>query len=285
MKTQISKFLFVGIAVASTSCNHYKDIPAPDSQLVNETPIVPSPYRSGATTARAGWASQTGFQFATTAVQRNIVSRASFSGPSFASRAGQHWGVDTDGVDGACMSDAIVDYHLWYHNQRTRANGVTLASIRNTMNGRFSKTAYSSTSKLDLVNRIVSVYNGKPYPAITIKPNAQEVINFLGFRAQCKEFTDVIALASGGRVRTYNSPGVLTTSNFRPGMALYDGSTHAMIIIDIQWSANGSPTRFRVSEANWGSGWSNPGGQRPWERTTNMREVAYSSRYKVVSYE
>ncbi len=286
MKKPILSLIVVVSMFAVTACNDNKNNdPTPEPQVTH------SAERVGAAAANtAGWSSVTKYQHATTTVQKNIVNRASFSGPSFPSKTGGHWGIDTDkdpktGIfDGTRMSNAIVDYHNWYHTQRTKANGVSLTSIKSTMIGRFNGSAYGASSITDLVNRIISVYNSKPYPAISIKPGNQEVIDFLGIRAQCKEFTDVIALACGGKVRYYDSGGV-TSTNFRPGMALYDGTTHAMLIMDIYWDAKGSPTKFIVAEANWGNVWTNPVGQRPWERTTNRREVAYSSRYKVVSYE
>jgi hypothetical protein len=292
MKKPILSLIVVVSMFAVTACNDSKsnDHPTPEPQVIHLA------ERVGVAAANTvGWSSVTKYQHATTTVQKNIVNKASFSGPSFPSKTGGHWGVDTDGDDGTRMSNAIVDYHNWYHTQRTKANGVSLASIRNTMIGRLNnptqkdtRLVYSAASKTELVNRIITIYNSRPYPAISIKPNNQEVINFLGIRAQCKEFTDIIALACSGQARTYKSTGVLGISNFRPGMALYDGETHAMLILDIFWDAKGSPTKYIVAEVNYCTtcNWTNPVGQRPWERTTNRREVPNNkTSYKVVSYE
>jgi hypothetical protein len=55
------------------------------------------------------------------------------------------------------------------------------------------------------------------------------------------------------------------------------------VIVDVEWRA-GVPVRFKVAEANYGSGWMNPSGQVPWERTVAVGRIV-SAGYKVVSFE
>ena len=53
--------------------------------------------------------------------------------------------------------------------------------------------------------------------------------------------------------------------------------------------SGGYTVLVRVAESNWGIGWSNPIGQRPWERTVGSREFDVAgligSTYRVLGFE
>jgi hypothetical protein len=108
----------------------------------------------------------------------------------------------------------------------------------------------------------------------------QETLDFLGIRKQCLEWAVTTAVAAGGEAKGYSAAAVADPSRYRPGMALYRADrSHSMIIVDIYWDAAGKPVKFRVAESNWGSGWQNPAGMLPWQRTVRTgREVPAGDR-------
>jgi hypothetical protein len=60
---------------------------------------------------------------------------------------------------------------------------------------------------------------------------------------------------------------------------------HATIIIAVYWD-KGQPTKLRLAESNWGTGWANPDGQIPWDRTIRIdRTISVSKDYYVVATE
>jgi hypothetical protein len=239
---------------------------------------------------RAGWASETSFRNAETAVQRAIVSNAraavgQLSGQSriFGTAPGDRgtgWLTDAYGGDGQRMRDAIGIYDDWFTDAVNRdtvpqhiRDGMFVALGANVPAGQ----GYSSAEKDALVDRIVEQYNGfSAQGSVAVPGDDNSTLQFLAIQKQCIEWNSTIALASGGQARGYNTRNVTDPADYRPGMALLRNNTHAMLITDIEWDANGNPIRFRVAEANAEADvWSNPDGQVPWQRT--IREIVVSA--------
>lgn len=257
----------------------------------------------------AGWASQTGFRNASTQVQIKVVSNASYSGSTSASvmaPSGAPWLTDCAGGDGARMRSAINLYAAWFNANVFAAKrcappappSTVITNMTNALNGpsgcstscSCSTCCYNSTSKSLMVNRIKSVYNQKccqsPNSTVATPTSDQQTLDFLGIRKQCLEWAETIAKKSGGKYRGYGAAGVSTPANYRPGMGLYKtDKSHAMILIDIYWDANGNPTQYKVAEANYGTGWQNPCGFVPWERVTGLRTLTSIAGCKVINYE
>lgn len=236
-------------------------------------------------TARSGWASQTGYQGADTAVRRSIVSRANqaLGGSSGASKvtapsgSSTTWQTDIAGGDGQRMRNAISDFHTW-----TRNGAGNQATIRQQMLQRFAGSDYSSTSKNLLLDRIISRYQSNP----SVPSNDQRTLDFMGIRKQCLEWAVTTGIEAGGNAIGYDAPAVASANQYRPGMGLFKTNrTHAALLIDIMWSSNGTPTRYKIAESNWGSGWNNPDGMVPWERKVTQRELTSLSGYKVVRFD
>lgn len=242
-----------------------------------------------AQTPRAGWASVTGFRNAETRVQRAIRDAAMRSDrqSSGQSNTNGSWLTDAAGGDGARMRSAINRYHAWYW--LSPANRIGLDQIKIKMSGDFGGSAYDQTRRSLLVNRIVDQYNQAVRWGPVRLPNIDaEVLSFLGIRKQCLEWAMSTAIGAGGLPRNYHAAGVSDFKAFRPGMGLYRiDRGHAMIIVDIRWDANGYPAEFKVVESNWGSGWQNPLGMVPWQRTIGTRTgLRYDPAvYKTVDYE
>ena len=66
-------------------------------------------------------------------------------------------------------------------------------------------------------------------------------------------------------------------------------SETGVFITDVEWNANGEVLNVRVAEANWGNNWSNPSGQRPWERTVGSQVISVhnliGTSYHVIDFE
>jgi PA14 domain-containing protein len=227
-----------------------------------------------AATSTVGWASETGYRYAETNLQRAIIAGARAAiGNSPQSTVNEAWETDTAGGDGDRMRSAIRRYDQWYKaNPRTE----TLAQVQQKMIGDFDNPRYTLSSKQQLVQRIIAVYNNAAArPPVRLPVMDNETLLFLGIRAQCVEFAKRVVLPLGGRNWTYQSAGLADSGNYRPGMILLMPSVpHAAIIVDIYWNASGKPEKARLIESNWGNVWSNPPGQRPWERTVSQRETS-----------
>ena len=118
-----------------------------------------------------------------------------------------------------------------------------------------------------LVDRIIEEYNG------SVPVDDDETLIYLGIQKQCMEWAMTIAIEAGGASRNYGNPGPLVDiEDVRPGMGYYRLNFHAMIIIDVYHDSEGTPTGLRVAGSNWGVGWSNPGGQVPWDRAIGTRD-------------
>jgi len=245
------------------------------------------------TNKNVGWASQTGFRSAETALQQAIVRNASAmngksSGTSFYSPS--KWGCDMDGGDGKRHRNAIKVYHEWYLKNSVGKCVKTPESIIKSMTSMFGSSKYSTNTKKMIVNQIIERYNNWFVPSssvmsIRIPVTEGETLTFMDYKKQCFEWANSIAENAGGKVRPYNSKAVSKT-DYRPGMGLYHVNVHAMIITDIYWDAKGNPSKAKVAESNYGKGWSNPGGQIAYERTVQVgaREVQLAG-LKVVSFE
>jgi hypothetical protein len=182
------------------------------------------------------------------------------------------------------MRNAISDYDLWYRGGRKTSD-----NFRARMTQRFVGSRYTATSTSALVERIITSYdniarNASVAPVTT----DQATLNFLGIRAQCVEWQARIAIASGGRGKSYGSAGEVTTrANWRPGMAAFrTDNGHAAILSDVYWDASGQPTSIYVIDANFGPdsgpGWSNPPGETPWARMVRRHTQSVNS-YRIVN--
>lgn len=231
-----------------------------------------------------GWSNDTGHKHAETPQQHAIVAAAmnihEASPQSIATGNAMIWQTDTEGGDGKRMRDAIqVVYDYWSRSGRPALPFVAPlpTSVQNEMRVRLRAT-YSQTEQSAFIAQITSVFNG------TVPGTDNETLQYLGIRAQCKEFADRIVQAGGGKTHTYSEGKALAVNpeDIRPGMyAFKKDSSHAAIIIAVKWDANGQATDLRLAEANMGPGWTNPKGQVPWKRGVRTREVPVSEFFVV----
>lgn len=262
-------------------------IPAVTDRPTGKVEAFTSPLNNAAVLPqqiREGWGSQTGFRNAGTNVQRSLVSSVTnLSGQSSGQSVPRtdvsrgDWGVDTDGGDGQRMRSGIQIYHTWFWSRRT----ITRAQVRSQMVSAMG-TTYTSTQRGQIADRVMQQYDLRAARGpFTIPANDRDTMTFLAIRKQCREWVSTKVLANAGSPRAYNTGVVSSPANYRPGMGLYKGTSHAMIITDIYWDRNGNPTRFRVAEANYGTGWTqNPPGMVPWLRTVGVgREIKTSDSY------
>lgn len=190
--------------------------------------------------------------------------------------------------DGARLRNAIRRYSNW--DASPASSRETYASVKAKMEadigqvdtGRSNPPAlYDATRRAKLAAQIVAVWDAKKLAfnqrtpgalAPAVPSNDQETMDFLGFRAQCFEWVASVGLRAGAKSISYASPGVTNRLSHRAGMAMFwytaNGSgAHASIITSIESDASGNPTYYHVAESNYASGWQNPGGAIPWERT------------------
>jgi hypothetical protein len=299
---RVSGLLLAGMVGAAVwACNSAPPGTAPTPQAQSEfvAPIENGNLNTGGTASFGpmaaaattipvdGWCSQTRYRCAETALQKNIVQRASAaSGSSGRSIIGSPWLTDAAGGDGGRMLMAIQRYVNW---TRARAPKASQADIERQMANDLAQT-YNSTQQSQFVARIKARtviyapnFNGPlPGPPTT----DQGALDYLGIQKQCKEWADSLVQAVGGRTFAYANSAAVSSTNARPGMGLYKlDSTHAALIIDIYWK-NGIAYLFQLAEANMGSGWpQNPPGQVPWERTVRTDRQISLSGYKIVSFD
>lgn len=201
------------------------------------------------------------------------------------------WFTDVYGGDGARMRFAINDYKNFYWAAPLNKNLAPPPAVVTLMKSRFAGSAYNATSQDLFVQQIVSRYKlysaNNPFVCVQPPTTNQATLNFLDLRPQCLEFAASVGLACGGKARNYGSTG-LPAAQHRPGMMLTQfvgGGQHATIILAISWG-NGVPISYRVAESNWGTGWSNPAGAIPWQRTiAGNRWVPAANVWKVISFE
>lgn len=110
-----------------------------------------------------------------------------------------------------------------------------------------------------IVDRMITVY------ANSVPTSDRDMLSLLSYRAQCKEFADRMVSQGGLTPRSYSYTSG-TSVYPRPGFYVFNRGNHAGIARAVSYSAQGIP-QVQMVEANWGDGWSNPGGQVPWQRT------------------
>jgi hypothetical protein len=238
-----------------------------------------------------GWSSQTGYRKPVDTVLNNIVNSLS-NGNAPQSISGSPWLTDaynTPITDGQRMRNALNDLQAWYNAQSPKP-ALPLASIpaslRSTMASELIATnSYNSTDAGAFVTQMVAVFNGS---APTKTASDDTTLAYLRIHAMCKEYADRTVRAGGGIAKGYTSSGAVAARDIRQGMYafLYSGTKpiHAAVIADVSWQG-GNPVSLKLAESNWGTGWSNPTGEKPWLRTvTTTRPVAYSGAgYVVIS--
>lgn len=231
-----------------------------------------------------GWANTTTFKQADTVLRENIVNLAyaaigSPSGLSQVCAEDRCWLTDIADGDGARMRNAISVYHDWRENH---PNAVLDPNIRTSMIDQFNNSAYPLAQQNMLVNQIINLYDG------TVPSTDNETLSYLNIQKQCLEWAMYIAGEAGGVPTNYGGSGPFTAENItiRPGMGYYDLDFHAMLIIDVYYNSHGEPQYVRVAESNWGTGWANPGGQVPWERTVRgNRDTVGANTHTAISYD
>jgi hypothetical protein len=268
-------------------------VPACDvSRITSDVGGVPH-AASAVATVPAGWASVTGYNNASTAIQRKVVALAvasdkKSSGLSVVKTTvgvSTPWLTDMNDPEAARTIAAWNDYASW-----TKTKQPALATVIAKMKSEFSRSGYDAATTSLLTSKIIAVidaYIGRKM-AIPAPKTAQDIINELGIRAMCLEWAVRTSLAAGGKANGYFASEVADKRNFRPGMALYNAHLHAMIIVDIRWGSDGLPVEFKVAEANYGRGWVNVDGNGmvPWERDVKVgRLVSASAGYRVVDFE
>lgn len=238
-------------------------------------------------TVAVGWSNETGYRHAETTTQKAIVSAALNGGnnrPSPQSVTGSPWLTDTADGDGERIRMAIQDaYNYWVGAGRPYLPGLSIPSnVQVTMRKSLSANSgkYTLSEQNAIIGRIGLRFNG----TVPKKDDDNGILAYLSIRAQCKESADRMVQAGGGTKRSYGTSAVAKT-NIRPGMyAFKNGNKHAAIIVAVYWDANGQPTQLRLAESNWGTGWTNPSGQVPWDRiVATGRQVPISDYYVVTS--
>jgi hypothetical protein len=210
-----------------------------------------------------------------TRVQQAIVNATrNASGPSPASHVNFIWNgaiksgwlTDMAGGDGARIRTAINRYAAWRPTHVFQPIPSTLiTAMKNDV-----AATYRGTDGINLVNQITYMYDLAMITSMRIVAPPQtdeQTLTFLGIRQQCKEWADMIVIKAGGTQRPYGSGIQTSSANFRAGMGLFfPGIPHASIITDVIRNSNSS-IQFRIAESNWGTGWGNPSGMIPWNRT------------------
>jgi Bacterial pre-peptidase C-terminal domain len=232
-----------------------------------------------------GWSSVTGFRKADNNVREAIVGAAIATSGQSSGQSSQFegesdtgsWLTDIAYDDGERMRNAINVYDDWYKNE-VPYQDYNEDEIKLEMETAFSDSDYQNAQKTALVERIIAQYN------VPVPSNEEETLQYLGIRRQCLEWAMTVAYSAGGNYVGYSASSV-ESKKVRPGMGLYNGRSHAMIIIDVYNDVNGNPTTLKVAESNYASDWVNPEGQIPWGRTIKTgREVSLNLGYTIVNY-
>jgi hypothetical protein len=168
-------------------------------------------------------------------------------------------------------------------------NSAPTTQVKTNMKNCFLATYAIENDRVLNVNRIISKYNG------TVPTNDNDIMSLIGIRQQCREKQSKFSFVSGGVCKGYTDSGVSDWKLWRPGMALFYKSSstaswgslnqdrHAMTLSEIKWLNNTPTFEVKVIESNFGSGYHNPKGSIPWERTVQLRAITINStKYKVV---
>jgi hypothetical protein len=231
----------------------------------------------------AGWASQTHFRDADTQIRvrvrdlfKNIPVPAASSGRSI---LGSPYQTDVEPGAVSLMKAALLHKNWSLRGQKPESASVILSQMVAALNGEWSPESNT------IANRIISQSNwfvrSKSFPS-----SSQDLLDLIGSNPMCREFVDRGVLTAGGQPRRYVDSatflGNTDTSSWRPGMAFYqitEGSStlsHAAVILDINWSANGQIVEITVVEANWKKEYKRPGssGGLPWARPISRRNIS-----------
>lgn len=191
------------------------------------------------------------------------------------------WSTDAAGGTGQDIIDATQYFATWRKSNPTAS---VPQSVKNAMAARIdalacgsstSPTAMSSADRASIVARIIAVYAG------TVPSTPQGALDLIGARAQCKETVDRWvrdAKLTSQNYSTYLANGWLKKySDIRPGnIAIWKNSAHIAVVIAVTRDATGVLQSITVSESNWASGFSCPGGALPWARVIGTHTVLRS---------
>lgn len=239
-------------------------------------------------TSRSAWSTTRSF---VTARKPDIVVQAknySSSPASLAAGPGRTWIDETAGGDGGRLRAAMQTYRI------ARDKGLGTAGqqtqLARNMIANLGGSDWSTDSKWSLISRIAATEETSPVPT-----TEQATLLRLGVRAQCKEFADRMVTAGGGTATSYPAVTAAGSSDPHPGMYVfrrdYKSSTgtyywgHAAVANAIRVETDGSRSA-RLSEANSGSGWSNPAGEIPWQRIvlhTNAKPLSTTGQFRAFS--
>jgi hypothetical protein len=235
------------------------------------------------------WSHVAAWKGPSTVAQKNVVealNKLPTNAPAVASTIGGSptWLTDTAGGDGGRIIESMKVWKDWCKTPSCGpAVGAPLpATVRALMEAKL--TTYSAADRAAIVSRIGAVYlPWNALPAGDLAARDQGVLTLLGIRAQCKEAADRIVVEAGGKPKIYSASSV-TLAEARPGMyAFTTTNSHAANVKAILWDRAGQPLKIMLGESNWGSGWSNPQGQVPWQRVYTTTRITPASGYRFVS--
>lgn len=186
--------------------------------------------------------------------------------------------------DGQRIRSAIQRYANW--KTSTAANRPTFAVVQGQMEADVGPV-YDATRRSALAARIVAVWEAQQLAfnqrvvgavAPTVPGTDQATLDFMGMRTQCFEWVATVGLRAGARSVSYATAAVARVADHRAGMAMFwytakGGGAHAAIVTSIELDAQGNPAYYRIAESNWASGWQNPGGAVPWQRSITTRRI------------
>ena len=247
------------------------------------------------------WSDQTGYQGPATTVQTRIVDEATAGASgraSLPSKTGSPWLTDMSDGDGARYRAALNEMNThWVSIKRPTLPFATLpatviANMKTALTKGVTDLKVAGVSGADadqLIERMRTSFAG------SVPTTDDGTLALLGFRAQCREFLDRTVVSAGGTPKAYAAATSEAATDARPGMGayFYNAKTgkydlHAAVIVAMKWKADGTPVEVRLTEANWGSGWSAGAndGQVPWLRTiTETRVIPFSPRvFRVVKF-
>lgn len=140
---------------------------------------------------------------------------------------------------------------------------------------------YIDNTATALVDHMIARYQANPrLPTIA----DGTLLTYLQIRQQCKEFVDTLVKNAQGTQRCTCYDGV-ANDRIRPGMyATTGGRGHTALVTAIHWTGN-QVTEVTVVESNFGNSWSNPPGQRPWQRTITTRKIPVTTFTRYISAE
>lgn len=206
-----------------------------------------------------------------TAVQRALSAAAmswSVGSSSGQSDTSGRWFTDLTGETEAYYT-AIRSWHEAMSKGEVVSSEQRTAAIERIATAFQGSTAYDAARARAVVERIAGQYGGA-LPALT----ADGVLSFLGVRRQCVEWANQLAIGAGGSYASQTQGATVDWNDARPGMgyATNDGG-HYAVVVGVNRTEE-TVDSVIIRESNWGSGWMNPGGMVPWERTIGQRTVS-----------